>query len=293
MEKDNIKRLGIYHSKDLDGNFSGAVLLHRFPDITLMGWDYADDIPDMESLTSYDEVIMIDVTFPLTYTIELADKVKLMVIDHHISFKNQVDEYNGDISSQFVNFKFLYSDTMSACELGCQYYLGHIPPIVEMVGKYDTWRANGTPEWDETIVPMKFYLYGKVGKPEDVIPEWFTNLDQHWIDLMLISGRGIMDYERKMDESKTLNYSFETEAYGLRALTINSNFFGSETMVTKFDPEKHDIMVGFAFNGKVWGVSLRSLKGGPNVSAIAKQRGGGGHFHAAGFEVKNFEDIFK
>lgn len=32
-----IKRLGIYHSKDIDGHFSGAVLKYKYPDIELRG----------------------------------------------------------------------------------------------------------------------------------------------------------------------------------------------------------------------------------------------------------------
>ena len=102
-----------------------------------------------------------------------------------------------------------------------------------------------------------------------------------------------MEYERKMDESKTNSYAFEREAYGLRALCINTNFMSSETMMTKFDSSKHDIMIGFAYNGNNWGVSLRSVGDKVDVSQIARERGGGGHSQSAGFQAVTFEDIFK
>ena len=298
MDKQN-KRLGFYHSKDIDGYFSGAVLKYKYPDIELRGWDYKDEVPSFESMDGFDEIILIDITFPFDILQELGTKTKLTVIDHHVSFKKQVDNHlqiGHDVVTdnlKYITFEYIYDDKLSACELGFKYYFGYIPPIVELVGKYDTWRANGTYEWETVVLPMKYYLYGKVNKPEDVKNYWFDKYSGDIVDNMLEIGKSIMEYERKMDESKTNSYAFEREAYGLRALCINTNFMSSETMITKFDSSKHDIMIGFAYNGNNWGISLRSIGGGVDVSQIATVRGGGGHSQSAGFQVDNFEDIFK
>lgn len=298
MSKKN-KRLGFYHSKDMDGYFSGAVLKYKYPDIELRGWDYKDEVPSFESMKGYDEIILIDITFPFDILQELGTKTKLTVIDHHVSFKKQVDNHlqiGHDIVTdnlKYITFEYIYDDKLSACELGFKYYFGYIPPIVELVGKYDTWRANGTYEWDTIVLPMKYYLYGKVSKPNDVTNYWFDEYSGDIVDNMLEIGKSIMEYERKMDESKTNSYAFEREAYGLRALCINTNFMSSETMITKFDSSKHDIMIGFAYNGNNWGISLRSIEGGADVSQIARERGGGGHLQSSGFQASTFEDIFK
>ena len=286
-----IKRLGIYHSKDTDGHFSGAVLKYKYPDIELRGWDYKDEVPSFESMDGFDEIILIDITFPLDVLLQLGTYKKVIVIDHHISFKKQTDGVLG------LNFEYIYDDKFSACELGFKYYFGYIPPIVELVGKYDTWRANGTDEWEETVLPMKYYLYGKVNKPEDVKDVWLKNMIEEgkikeYLSMKCI-GKSIMEYERKMDESKTNSYAFERNAYGLRALCINTNFMSSETMMIKFDSSKHDIMIGFAYNGNNWGVSLRSIGDKVDVSQIAKARFGGGHSQSAGFQASTFDDIFK
>ena len=294
------KRLGYYHSKDLDGRFSGAVLKFQYPDIELRGWDYKDPTPPIEDLQGYDEVILIDITFPFDKMIEYGRVLNLTVIDHHISVKREADEwlefntaFNGELQ---LPFTYIYDNELSACELGFKHYFGYVPPIVEAVGKYDTWRAFGTDLWDNVILPIKFYMYGKVGNPNDVNPEWFVN-DEFTsgvkINEMISIGKSIMDYERKMDESRCKSYAFETNAFGLRVLAMNTPFFSSEVMRTMFDPEKHDIMVGFNYNGRNWGVNLRSPKGGADVSRIAKARGGGGHISAAGYESQTFEDIFK
>ena len=293
------KRLGIYHSKDTDGHFSGAVLKYKYPDIELRGWDYKDEVPSFESMDGFDEIILIDITFPFNILQELGTKTKLTVIDHHVSFKKQVDNHlqiGHDVVTddlKYITFEYIYDDKLSACELGFKYYFGYIPPIIELVGKYDTWRANGTSEWETVVLPMKYYLYGKVNKPDDVKNYWFDKYSGDIVDSMLEIGKSIMEYERKMDESKTNSYAFEREAYGLRALCINTNFMSSETMMTKFDSSKHDIMIGFAYNGNNWGISLRSIEGGVDVSQIARERFGGGHSQSAGFQVDNFEDIFK
>ena len=296
------KRLGIYHSKDTDGHFSGAVLKYKYPDIELRGWDYKDEVPSFESMKGYDEIILIDITFPFDILQELGTKTKLTVIDHHISFKKQVDNHlqiGHDVVTdelKSITFEYIYDDKLSACELGFKHYFGYIPPIVELVGKYDTWRANGTDEWDKHVLPVKYFLYGKVNKPEDIDSKWFI-MDELLNALALADmfdiGKSIMEYERKMDESKTNSYAFEREVYGLRALCINTNFMSSETMMTKFDSSKHDIMIGFAYNGNNWGVSLRSIGDKVDVSQIAKERGGGGHPQSAGFQASTFEDIFK
>ena len=300
--KKQIKRLGIYHSKDTDGHFSGAVLKYKYPDIELRGWDYKDEVPSFESMKGYDEIILIDITFPFDILQELGTKTKLTVIDHHVSFKKQVDNHlqiGHDVVTdelKSITFEYIYDDKLSACELGFKHYFGYIPPIVELVGKYDTWRANGTDEWDKHVLPVKYFLYGKVNKPEDIDSKWFI-MDELLNTLALADmfdiGKSIMEYERKMDESKTNSYAFEREAYGLRALCINTNFMSSETMMTKFDSSKHDIMIGFAYNGNNWGVSLRSIGDKVDVSQIAKARGGGGHSQSAGFQAVTFEDIFK
>ena len=293
------KRLGFYHSKDTDGHFSGAVLKYKYPNIELRGWDYKDEVPSFESMNGFDEIILIDITFPFNILQELGTKTKLTVIDHHVSFKKQVDNHlqiGHDVVTddlKYITFEYIYDDKLSACELGFKHYFGYVPPIVELVGKYDTWRANGTDEWETVVLPMKYYLYGKVNKPNDVTNYWFDEYSGDIVDNMLEIGKSIMEYERKMDESKTNSYAFEREAYGLRALCINTNFMSSETMITKFDSSKHDIMIGFAYNGNNWGVSLRSIGDKVDVSQIAKERAGGGHKGAARFQVDNFEDIFK
>lgn len=108
---------------------------------------------------------------------------------------------------------------------------------------------------------------------------------------MISIGKQIMNYERTTDKTRTQSYSFEKVAFGeLNVLCMNTGLFSSEIMMSRYDTNKHDLSLGFIYDGSQWIVSLRSDK--VDVSLIARERGGGGHAGAARFIVEKFEDIF-
>lgn len=81
----------LHHNKDMDGWASGAICRMKYPKAKLVGWDYAEPIPDFAQFKGKN-VIMIDITFSLEKCLELGAIVKsLVILDHHISFKKQVD----------------------------------------------------------------------------------------------------------------------------------------------------------------------------------------------------------
>lgn len=282
-----MKRLGIYHSKDMDGYVSGAVLKHKFPDIELVGWDYADELIPISKLMKYEHVIMIDITFPIEYMTEVSEHVELTVIDHHISFKKQVDKLKK------VPFNYFYDNTISACELGWKHYFGGtVPPCIELVGRYDTWRDYGSSMWNKKVVPFKLYSYSKVSGPNDV-PTY------HWFDTSydpteeINEGKIIQRYVKSVNKSIAGQQSFVVNnAYGkYKALCINTNLFSSD-MFEGIDTKGIDIFVGFTYNKGKWSISLRNNSNDIDVSEIAFHRGGGGHKGAAGFQSHNFQNIF-
>ena len=282
-----MKRLGIYHSKDMDGFVSGAVLKHKFPDIELVGWDYADERIPLSKLIKYEHVIMIDVTFPLDYMVEVADHVELTVIDHHISFKKQVDKLKK------VPFNYFYDNSVSACELGWKHYFGgEVPRCVELVGLYDTWRGSTTSEWKKSILPFKLYSYSVVSSPADVpINKWFDISYDPTQEIK--DGKIIQRYVRSVNKSVANQQSFVIDnAYGkYKALCINTNLFSSD-MFDDVNTKDIDLFVGFTYNKGKWSISLRSNSEDVDVSDIAFHRGGGGHKGAAGFQCHNFQNIF-
>lgn len=287
----------IHHNKDMDGYASGAICKLRYPDATLIGWDYKDPIPNLGDFADED-VIMIDITFPLEKLLALSHITNsLVVIDHHISFKKGYDSFLTD-NNKFKNFTYIYEDRVAACEIGWKYLFPdkEVPYGVTLIGRYDTWRQEEG-YWEGETLPFKYYMYSQCNTSE-TFPKWVLKKDDVIYDKLLedavYAGKSIMKYQRTMDEATTKAYSFVREAYGgLRAICLNQPYFSSETVASAYTDEKHDIMIGFAWGGDNWRVSLRSVGDKVDVSLIAKSKGGGGHKNAGGFEVEHFEDIFK
>lgn len=278
----------IHHNKDMDGYASGAICKRKYPQATLIGWDYKDEIPDFKQFYGED-VIMIDITFPIATLTELGRIARLTVIDHHISFRKDF----GKIKEEEHTFEYYYEDGIAACEIGWKYLFPNepIPHAITLIGRYDTWRQKEG-DWERETLPFKYFMYGECNSAQN-FPKWvLDSRNDGNISDVISYGQAIMQYQRTMDEATSRAYSFEREAYGIRAICLNQPYFSSETVASVYNPEKHDVMVGFAWGGDNWRVSLRSAKDEVDVSVIAKRKGGGGHKGAAGFEVKTFEEIW-
>lgn len=103
IQGDNVKRIGIYHSKDLDGICCGAIMKLKYPDITLIGYDYGENIWEklrnagfvdesmspIKSLQSKFDgyIIMADVSLEMPEMFKLAEwcEFRFTWIDHHKS----------------------------------------------------------------------------------------------------------------------------------------------------------------------------------------------------------------
>lgn len=144
----------IYHSIDLDGWMSAAIVEHWFSQqevpnkqgedcntINFIGYNYGDPIPD---LSEYNKVIMCDISFPMEEMIKLWEKLgvnNMIWIDHHISaIKNIQDTkwlWEGSQDTKFA-----------ACELTWKYFFPNepMPEIVRLLGRYDCFGHKGTDE---------------------------------------------------------------------------------------------------------------------------------------------------
>lgn len=295
----------IHHSKDMDGYCSGAICKYKYPEAKLIGWDYKDEIPDFEQFKGED-VIMIDISFPTSKILELKEICNhVTIIDHHISFAKDFyrdilkDSYSETMTEcEYIGEKirYVYKLGKAACEIGWKYLFPDkdLPLGVLLIGRYDTWRQEEG-DWKEQTLPFKYYMYGNCNSAEN-FPKWVLESDMDgYLWEACSSGKEILRYQETMDESIALkNYFVMEEVFGgLTALCINYYPFSSETLKSVWNPEIYDIMVGFAYvgNGK-WSISLRSVGDKVDCSVIAKNRGGGGHKNASGFEVNKFEEIF-
>jgi len=141
----------IYHSRDLDGWTSAAIVKKKFPDAKLIGWDYGDDIPELEK---GGRVIMVDISFPPKTMNDIANRHDLVWIDHHKSAINAWDDYFN--SDDYVLRPFdSYLDTQrAACELTWEYFFqpSEMPEMVRLLGRYDCFGHKGTEEENDVLM---------------------------------------------------------------------------------------------------------------------------------------------
>lgn len=140
-----MKTVCVYHSIDLDGWMSAAIVKHWFnstveipnkkdePINTLdfIGYNYGQPIPDF---SKYDKVIMVDISFRDSTMQILKELCKEFIwIDHHISSIKDSEEYH------YNDIKGLRNTKYAACELTWKYFFPNetMPEIVRLLGRYD------------------------------------------------------------------------------------------------------------------------------------------------------------
>lgn len=298
----------IFHKADLDGICSGAILHHRFPEARLLGYDYREPFDVEAQIKKGEDVIMADVSMPMFTMEAVADRAGSFVwIDHHVSaYQDFVDRFKfhlSDVSGCQVmyadgyDWEYMYNPKLSACELCWEYVSGEeTPEPIDLLGKYDTWRENGTDAWNNAILPFQYGMRMEGFTPESLANWIFNDYANNPTRLreMVGIGSAILKYQKQQDE-RSLQKSFDArlnipaEQGVIRCLVCNGAY-SSTAFESKWDEEKYDAMVGISFDGKMWGIALRTTKD-IDLSVIAKSFGGGGHKQAAGCGVDDLRKI--
>jgi len=285
----------IYHSKDLDGYCSGAIVKRKYPEAKLIGYDYGQELP-MEQIPAGEPIIMIDVSLPMDKMAQLSNHSNhnLTWIDHHIS---AINDYKSQNNIELGGINPVLENGIAACEGGWKYLFPdeEMPTAVKLLGEYDTWRNQDKERWDNMIMPFQYGMRMVCNSAETFPQELFNNHDiitDNAIYNVVNSGKTILTYQKQQNE-RACRSSFEIEFEGLRAICLNNGGANSQVFDSVYNPELHDLMIPFVFTGKHWTFSLYTTKDEIDCSVIAKSKGGGGHKKAAGFQLKELPVEFK
>jgi nanoRNase/pAp phosphatase (c-di-AMP/oligoRNAs hydrolase) len=266
-------KLCFYHGADLDGKCSGAIVKMVKPNFELIPFDYNQKFP-WKRISSNTEVVLVDVSLPKDDMYRLNKSCsKLIYIDHHISMLNQLD---------LEQFEGLQIDGTAACELTWQYFLngGIIPRGVQLLSKYDTWDLN------EDVLNYQYGIRALDLDPNNT-ESWNNNVfNDAFIPLRKKEGLAIRHYIDSYDKNNIIKNGFELEFEGYKSLVLNVTSGSSLLFVHHPDHENFDIFIVFGWIGKIWKISLYTLKDDIDVSQICAIYGGGGHRKAAGFTIK-------
>jgi uncharacterized protein len=281
-----------YHSADLDGHCSGAIVKHFCPECELIGFNYGQDFP-WSSILFGETIFMVDVSLPIHQMVELARISTLIWIDHHVGI---IREFNALPDEDQQLFDGRRNTKMAACELCWEWFSPEpVPLVVECLGVYDSWRFL---PHDEASV--KKFQYGmrmtKETRPEHAMAFWEKlfplTLHDEAFDQIFFRGATIYDYQLAENEKHCRSCAFETMIWDeageeIRCIAVNSSLMNSDVFKSVWDAAKYDVMLCFYWSNRgFWRVSIYSDKPTVDCSVLAKIHGGGGHKGAAGFQCQ-------
>jgi uncharacterized protein len=273
----------IYHSRDLDGYTSGAIVKRKYPDAKMIGYDYGQ--PLTMEITG-EPVIMVDVSMPMVTMAKIASMSNFQFtwIDHHASAIKDYKEFIGEGESFCTA---ILEDGISACEGTWKYLFPDepMPEGIKLLGEYDTWRNQDKERWENRILPYQFGMRIHCSSPETF--PWDSLAD---VDKIIRDGNIVLAYQREQN-AKACKSAFPIDFENFHAICLNGGGFNSDVFKSVYDESKHDIMMPFMFNGKFWTISLYTTKDDIDCSVIAKRYGGGGHKKAAGFQVEDIRSV--
>ncbi len=267
--------LCIYHIADHDGKGSAAIVKSIYPEIEFLGLNHDMDVP-YETINQHNKIIVCDYCLPMDYMFELNASKDLIWIDHHIS---AIKEYEEKVKQGLPEIKGLRRDGTAAIVLTWEYFYKDkpIPQGIKLLGLSDVYDLS-----DERVRPFEYAMQAAgVNRPTDEIWTSLIN-DTMNIKEMVAKGEAILSYIKVRNYRLVRGISFTSEYKGHKCICANmpqgkSEFFDSLDILDRFD-----FMVNFFMNKhNCWNLSFYSYKNF-DVSKIAAEFGGGGHFHAAG-----------
>jgi len=273
-----MKTVCLYHSCDLDGQCSGAIVNHFVPGVILYGINYGEP-PPWDLLTD-SIVYLVDFSLqPFDQMIKL-QKVcrKLIWIDHHKGVIEEAQRHS------FMRVEGRRVIGRAACELCWEYFTGalHCIQPVYLLGRFDVW-DHSHPD----TLPFQYGIQRQNTNPTSLLWKKLFSEDQELIETIINDGKIIQDYIEKDNEKYAAARCFSTEIDGHPAIACNKGLTNSKLFDSVWDPERYDLMIAFSRSAnKYWSVSMYTTRDDVDVSLIAQKYGGNGHIQAAGCQCK-------
>ncbi len=223
-----------------------------------------------------DDLYILDFSFPSDYLIELCEKFeKVVLLDHH---KTAIENLTGTFPD---NLTLVLDSSRSGAGIAWDYFSNGIPrpPLINYIEDRDLWKFSLPHSREITTyiqsLPLNFLQFSIVHRDLKFIPDEIVKLgaaqiillDQICTDIIKTCTRPILIGGQR-GAVCNCNAKFASDVGNRLAM---DNLFGA----TYYHASNDDVVF-----------SLRSI-GDFDVSAIAKQFGGGGHKNAAGFVLKN------
>lgn len=294
-----------YHSPCSDGITAAAVVanFYSIPDKTssksdndvvyFKPWNYAKPYPIAELIDSCrgKNILFVDCSAKLDVIEKIAQSAKsILLIDHHITAKQQLSQYIQDASITDIekkleedNIIMVYDVNHSGASLTYKFFHPgqNIPEYIKYIenidlGKEDLPKASYFKYWERAnkldlgIARHNIRIFTTIGMMDDIFR----------------SGKEIERYvtttiTNLLKESRVGYFGNEPFRYvfGIYALCSDA-----ARMLLNEEYGGYKFSIAFYFTANGLGASIRSVEGF-DCSVIAKEFGGGGHAQASGFNI--------
>jgi oligoribonuclease NrnB/cAMP/cGMP phosphodiesterase (DHH superfamily) len=262
--------LVIYHGNCQDGFTAAWAVWKVHPDWEFYPGKYQETPPDSTGR----DVYFVDFSYKRPVILEMAAKAKsITILDHHASAEKDLVDLPGNV---IVNFDLEKSGARLAWEW---FHPGKpVPQLLIRVEDRDLWRFHYP---DSKEISTFFFSYDYNFKSWD----WLMGLGEKPEELEKMQGYGsVILRKQAKDIDELLQNKYFAQIGGHIVPVANLPY-------TLCSDAGHILAQGqpfgatFYLDGKSAIFSLRSTDDGIDVSEVAKQYGGGGHKHAAGFKV--------
>jgi oligoribonuclease NrnB/cAMP/cGMP phosphodiesterase (DHH superfamily) len=262
--------LCLYHKNCTDG-LGAALAVHewlkeqgRLGDCEFQPVQYGDTPPDVAE----QDVIIVDFSFPRDILLEMEKKSSsLIVIDHHKTAQAEL----GDLDFA------IFDMDKAGCILTWEYLFPDTPPplLFEYLQDRDLWR------WE---LPQSRELSAALRSHKPDFDVWENFLSPKAVKDLKGEGVAILRYQQSHVDMVLADKPATAEIGGHNVPCINTTTLISEIGNELARGQPFAAMYFDLPDKRVF--SLRSDENGVDVAEIAKQYGGGGHKHAAGFTVQ-------
>ncbi|MFA6132398.1 MAG: DHHA1 domain-containing protein [Phycisphaerae bacterium] len=285
----NPRTIIIYHAQCRDGQAAAYIA-----DLALSlryGTDYQVTIPftyDMDPLEllklEADELCLVDFSFKRPAILELAKKFsKILILDHHKTARDELCGWEDQPDNVKVVFDMNRSGAMIAFDHFDGSKQGAPRELYEYIQDRDLWN------WKLVSSKSISAWLSTYGEDLRSFRDACTDFEFRGITGCARIGDAIIAYQNQVIE-KHLKSATLTGWIGYKIVVVNATNLISEVChaaLEKFPQAEFAYAYQDLLKEDLRTVSLRSRKGGTDVSAIAKSMGGGGHPNAAGFTLRS------
>lgn len=223
------KILTFFHRVDADGVFSYCILRkwleqrNDVEEIIPCGWTYGDPMPELDTI-DYDELYMVDISFPGEFMKKLYSTQDVIWIDHHGTAISDSEKFG------YSQMEGLRRNGTAAVELTWEYFFGkqECPELIQYLGAYDVWDKRRF-DWEGLVVPIQIGVKAKWGLNfQEIYQNFDYVLSEECLQSIISEGKLLKDYEESQFRYAVKSYAFPVTVAGkFKGIAMLTQNFGS------------------------------------------------------------------